>query len=264
MNKLLPAITAPVGLVLALSAQAASINPSLDDVLQLRVGPFFTDINSSVRVGGADFDLEDRLDDNKTTAAVFGRWRITPRFHLNFGYSAVDRDETETLTAGIPVGGTTVPAGTSFTAQFKTSSASAGLAYAFVKNNTTEFGLDLGVSLTKVEDTLRTTPPGGPTVVLLEQDTTEPLPSVGAFLNYAFSPQWMLAGSFRWLGLDIGDLDLTIYDAFGGIEFRPWTNVGFGAAYLYQKADGTVTDGNTVTNVEWKYKGPFAYLMFGF
>lgn len=262
MKKLLFSL-ALVGCALALPAQAASINPSLDDTLQLRFGPFFADIDSSVRIAGNDFDLEDRLDDNKTTFAVFGRWRLTPRFHINFGYSAVDRDETTTLAAGVPVGGINVPAGTTIQSKFETSTISAGIAYAFVKNATTEFGVDAGVAFTTVKDSVRTTVPGAPTTILLEQDTSEPLPSIGVFVNHAFSEQWMLTGSFRWLGLEVGDLDADIYDAFAGIEFRPWKNIGLGAAYLYQDFDGKVTGGGTTVDINWTYKGPFGYVLIG-
>lgn len=40
-------------------------------------------------------------------------------------------------------------------------------------------------------------------------------------------------------------------------------NVDFGAAYMYNKADGTITEGGNSTTFDYQYDGPFAYLMFG-
>jgi len=258
MKKLLSAVTL-IGCTFALPVQAQSINPSLDDTLQVRAGPFFSSINSSISVAGNDFDLEDRLDDNKTTFAIFGKWRLTPRLHINFGYSAINREESAALPMGVPGGGINIPAGTSLATKLETSNLSVGVSYAFVKNATTEFGADAGVAFTSIKESVLTTVPGLPTVVVDEEDVSEPLPSLGLFVNHAFSNQWMLTGSVRWLGVKIGDLDATIWDAFGGIEFRPWKNLGLGAAYLYQDFDGTVVD----TSIKWRYKGPFAYVLVG-
>ena len=61
---------------------AQSINPSLDDIFQLRAGPFFANFETTVDIQDLPFDQE-QLGDNQTTVAGFIRWRITPKFHLN-------------------------------------------------------------------------------------------------------------------------------------------------------------------------------------
>ena len=73
----------------------------------------------------------------------------------------------------------------------------------------------------------------------------------------------MLASSFRYLPLEIGDLDANFYEAFLGVEWRPWKNVGIGAAYLYTQADGNIINGSNTTAFDYQYDGPFMYLMFG-
>lgn len=244
-------------------AYAQSINPTLDDVFQVRLGPFFANFDTKVSVQGTDFDQDSQLGDNMTTFAGFARWRITPKFHLNIGYSQISRDDTTTLSTGIPVGGLTVPAGTVLAQDYETSSLPVGISWAFVKNPKTEFGVDAGVNFTTIKNRVSITVPGTSTVTPINDDVSEPLPSIGLFWNQAFSEQWMLTTSFRYLGLEIGDIDADIYDAVAGIEWRPWKNVGLGGAYLYNKADGKITSAGMTHNFEYQYDGPFAYLMIG-
>jgi hypothetical protein len=262
----LTAITALFLVVGGISvSNAQSINPSLDDIFQLRLGPFFAHFDTKVNVQGTDFDQDEQLGDNETTFAGFARWRITPKFHLNFGYSQISRDNTATLSAGLPVGGITVPAGTTLSQDYETSSLPVSLSWAFVKNPKTEFGVDAGVNFTKIKNRISVAVPGAPTVTPINDDVSEPLPSIGLFWNQALSEQWMFAGSFRYLGLslEIGDIDAEFYDAFVGIEWRPWKNVGLGGAYLYSEADGTITSAGTTHGFEYQYDGPFAYIMIG-
>ena len=248
-------ITGPV-------ANAQSINPGLDDVFQLRLGPFFANFETTVNIQGSNFDQE-QLGDQETTVAGFIRWRITPKFHFNIGYSKIDREDTTTLNASTQIGGLTVPAGTSLSQAFETSSLPISLSYAFVKNPRTEFGANAGVAVTTIKSRVSISIPGSPTLTPINQDITEPLPSIGLFWSQAFSPKWMLTASLNYLGLEIGGLDGDFFNAFGGIEFRPWNNVGLGAAYLYDKADGDITSGGTTTTFDYQYDGPFVYLMFG-
>ncbi len=244
-------------------SNAQSINPGLDDIFQLRGGPFFANFDTKVRVQGVDFDQDALLGADETTVALFAKWRITPKLHLNLGYSKISRDDTTTFSAGTPIGGITVPAGTTLALDYETSSLPIALEYAFVKNSKTEFGVEAGVAVTKIKNTVRIRVPGAPTLTPVSDDVTEPLPSIGLFWHQAFSSQWMFMGSARYLGLEIGDIDADFVDAFAGIEWRPFKNVGFGAAYLYNDADGKITVAGTESNFNYTYDGPFAYLMIG-
>lgn len=244
------------------AANAQSINPTLDDIFQARLGPFFSNFETTVDVQGSPFD-QGQLGDSETTFAGYARWRITPKLHLNFGYSQLSRDDTTTLNASTSVGGINVPGGTSLSQDYETSSLPIALAYAFVKNVKTEFGAYAGVNITTIKNNISISVPGTPTITPIDQDVTEPLPTIGLFWNQAFSPQWMLTVSAGYMGLEVGGLDGNFYDALLGIEWRPWKNVGIGGAYLYTSADGTITSGGTTSTFDYQYDGPFAYLMIG-
>jgi opacity protein-like surface antigen len=265
--KRLTAVTLAAALIFcAASAQAASINPTLDDRFQIRLGPFFANMDSKITLSsGQAVDLEEQFDDNAITGAIYLNWRVTPRINLEFGYSQITRDESETLDQSVPLGDlATLPAGSKFTGEFNTRVYRFGAAYSVFRNEKSEFGISVGVSALNLEDNLAFTPAGGPKITLLESDTTEPMGSIGISGTYAFSPQWSVNGRVGYLGVSLGDIDGTMWDVFGGVEFRPWKNIGLGLAYAYNDADITVQKDSSDTDVNWTYHGPFAYVLIGF
>ena len=265
--KRLTAVALSAALVFcAASVQAASINPTLDDRFQVRLGPFFANMDSKITLAtGQEIDLEERFDDNAVTGAIYLNWRVTPRINLEFGYSQITRDESVTIDQAVPLGDVaTLPAGSSFSGDFNTRVYRLAAGYSVLRNEKSEVGLTLGVTAVNIEDKLAFTPAGGPKVTLLEEDTTEPLGSIGVYGTYAFHPQWLVNGRVGYLGLKLGDLDGKMWDILGAVEFRPWKNVGFGLAYVYNDADLTVKADTGDTDVNWTYQGPFAYVTLGF
>lgn len=249
------------------TAHAASTNQTLDDRVSLRFGPFFPSIDSSVKIGGTDYDFEGSLEDNATTGAVLGLWRVTRKFQVRFGYWAVNREESESLDQNESIGGITVPAGSSISATFDTSYLYGSLGYSFVRSDTTEFGADLGLAALGLKSELGASIPGLGSTSFTAFDETYPLPTIGLYVNHAFSPKWSISGRIGGMGLDLGDdFKGNVIEGMAAIEFRPWTNVGLGAAYLYNSADAELKNlsGNVSQDVEWTYQGPFAYLTLGF
>ena len=258
-------VTGVLACSIAAPAWSASLNPTLDDRVSIRVGPFFANVDSSLVLRGQEFTLEDRLEDSKTTAAIALDWRITSRLILFGGYTQVSRGETFTASAPIPVGGFNIPAGSTADLEFKTQNFKANLGYSFVRNHTTEFGASIGLNVLSVQDSLSFTPAGGPTVNLVDDETTQPMPVFGLYLNHAFSPTWMIGVRASYLDFDVGDIDGKVTDFFGAVEWRPWKNVGLGVSYVYTDADLTITDESVnAADVAYQYDGPFAYLVLGF
>ena len=139
-----------------------------------------------------------------------------------------------------------------------------GVGYAFVRDSSKEFGIDLGVNYTTIKEAFRVSVAGLTSNELVSIDVSEPLPTIGLFFNYAFSNDWYLTTRAGAFAFDIGDIDGTIYDLFGGIEYRPWQHVGLGLAYTYTAADLTVKDDDQKVDIEYDYGGPLLYLVVGF
>ena len=175
--------------VIANAQGAAGDNPTLSERAQFRAGPFFANIDSSVEIEDTDFDLDDQLGENQTTIAVEGFIRLSRRLRINVGYFGVDREETETLSEPLKTGPIDLPAGTELSSDYKNTSISGGLGWAFLKSDTTELGADINVSIVTIESRVAGTVPGFPTVNLSDIDITEPMPSYWlVFSTCLFSP----------------------------------------------------------------------------
>ena len=246
--------------------QATHINPSINDRFALRAGAFNANMDTKVKVGNEEQTFEDYLDDSKMTGAIQGIWRISKHFRFNFGYWAVNREETESSDQNYNIGGITIPAGSSVGATFDSSMGIAALGWSFVANDTTEFGVDLGLAALGLKSELGASVPGLGSVSYTAFDETYPLPTLGIYLDHALSPMWSIAGRLSGIGLEIGDdFDGNVINASAGVEVRPWQNVGFGLAYLYSRADAQLNNvGVDNINVDWTYQGPFAFFTLGF
>lgn len=261
----LTAATAICLACLPVTLQAAPINPTLDDVFAVRVGPFFSNMDTKIRLGDEEQNFEDYLDDNKTTLAIDGVWRIARNWRLRAGYWGVSRDGSEALDHNTSIGGITIPAGTAVNASLDTSLLGAALGWSFVATDTTEFGVEVGLAGLSLKSDLGTSVPGLGSISFTAFDETYPLPTIGAYLTHALSPQWTISGRLGGMGLEIGDdFKGNVIDAMAAVEFRPWTNVGLGVSYLYTRADAELKNIQEGLEIDWIYQGPFAYLTLGF
>jgi opacity protein-like surface antigen len=251
-------LTTAISLVLlSVSAQAASTNPTLHDTLSFRAGGYFSDIDTSVTIDGKEFDFEEVLDDNVTTGAITALWRVSNKLRINFGYWAVERDESDVLGQG----------GATVAASFDTSYLNAAIGYSFIRSDTTEFGADIGLAGLGLKSELGANVPGGGGISFTAIDETYLLPTIGLYINQALSPKWSISARLGGIGLDLGDdFKGTVIESNAAIEFRPWTNFGFGLAYMYNSADATLKNVGVGDGLEldWKFQGPVGYLTLGF
>ena len=250
--------------LLPLTAFGKSRNPSLDETITIRTGPFFANLDTTINTRGQDVSVDENYDLDDVTFSIYGLWRITSRLQLQAGYTGVDKSLTTTLEDGINSGTYTFPQGSATTGDFKTDVFRLALGYAFMKSDSYEFGAELGVNLTSVETSLKANVTGAGETEIDSIDVNEPLPTIGLFYNYAFSEAWYLTTRAGLFSLEIGDIDGTIYDVFGGVEYRPWEHIGIGLAYTYTSADLTITGKREDTDIDYDYHGPVLYLVFGF
>jgi opacity protein-like surface antigen len=245
-------------------ATAQSGNPALNESVTLRLGPLWANFDATVKAYGQDLEEDDSIDTSDMDFAISGMWRITSRLQLEAAYSGINKESSDFLDADINLGSMTVPAGLEIDSKFESQVLRLSLGYAFLRDESTEFGVDLSVNYTTVKQSFGATEPGTQEIKVTPFDVSEPLPTVGLFFNYAFSPEWYLRSNVGVFAFDIGDIDGTIFDFSGGVEYRPWQHVGLGLSYIYTSADLTITDDNAKTDIEYDYNGPIFYLVVGF
>jgi hypothetical protein len=247
------------------NAQTPPRNPALDETFTVRLGPFWANLDASVKAKGYDLKADENLDAGDIAFSAYGLWRITERFRMEVGYSGFSKETTETLGSNINTGSITIPAGSSLSSSFDTEVLRLALGFSFLRGDSYEAGVDLGVNYTTLKQSFGANVPGIGSKEITPYDISAPLPVIGLFFNYAFTDKWYLttrAGMFSFV--EVGDYDGTIYDVFGAIEYRPWQHFGLGLAYTYTSADLTVTDNGNKYDVEYDYSGPLLYFVFGF
>ena len=205
-----------------ISAIAQDRNPTLDETITVRLGPFLANFNATVKAFGQDLEMDENLSTDDVNFAIYGLWRITPRLRLEAGYSGINTTTGEELGESINIGSLTIPAGLSLEGEFETEVLRMALGYAFMRGDSSEFGVDLGVNYTTIKESFQVSMPGIPGGKLNSIDVSEPLPTIGLFFNYAFTPELYMTTRFGAFAFDIGDIDGTIFDLFGGLEYRPW------------------------------------------
>lgn len=247
------------------AATAQDRNPALDENITLRLGFLWADFNANVTTqGGTEFDIDESMGANDVDFAMSGLWRITQRWRIEAAYSGINKSSSDGLANSFNIGSFNVPAGTSVEGDFETQVLRVAAGYAIMRNDTTELGVDLGVNYTTVKESLKVNVPGLSSAKFNTLDVSEPLPTIGIFFNHAFTSELYLTSHFGAFAFEIGDVDGTIFDFYGGIEYRPWKNAGIGLAYMYTAADLTISDKGIKNDIEYDYNGPMLYLVVGF
>ena len=84
-----------------------------------------------------------------------------------------------------------------------------------------------------------------------------PLPNLGGWYDYAFSPKWMATARIDGLYVDIGDYKGGLWNSSLGVQYQAFRHVGFLLAYQVIRLDVDVDKSGWRGAVELTYKGPF-------
>src|SRR6185295_18234301 len=95
--------------------------------------------------------------------------------------------------------------------------------YSFLKDNKSELGATLGFHVTQFKTALSATGVGANS-----NDTLAPLPTVGLYGAYAFTPQWLLSGRVDYFSLNYNDYDGKLINFSAGVDYRFTRNFGVG------------------------------------
>jgi hypothetical protein len=278
---------APVSVLLLLlsarhvEAQASSdwtAVKGMDERLRLDLGGFFQKFTTTIRVdsaehgNGTEINVEDDLglDSNQANFRADGYWRFGRHGRLDFAYTGWNRKNTHVLDRDITVGDTVYHAGGTLDYQMKVSLAELYYGYSFWNTPKFEAGLQIGLSalVNKVAfDGTGTVSGGGSssggTFTSESRSLTAPIPSIGAQIRYTLLPGFLATARFRGVGATIDNIKGSSTQLRAALDYYPWKNVGFGAAYDYMDIKVTKEDDPTV-ELEYKYNGPMVYLSLVF
>jgi len=246
------------------AAQDASwnVNPGLQDTWTFQLGAYIPSVdttaslNSSSGAIGTSVSLEDDLgfSDRKTLGSFFAGARLGQRWKIEFEYFELNRSHSKAINRTINWGDQTYTLNTVVDGEFNSSVYRLSGGYSFVKNDQAEVGAALGLFVTDFKVSLFAAGVGGEA-----KDALAPLPTIGLYGAYAFSPRWLLSGRVDYFSLNYGDYDGSLTNFTVGVDYRIARNFGIGAGYRYVDYDVDVTKSNYNGSIRYKFNGPTIY-----
>ena len=247
------------------------IHPLLSDNFSASLGFFHAKIDSNIGVNGSrDIDLEDDLKfDDKTDIFLGGfKWRFTESLHVSLEYLEIDRDgQSVTINKDISWGNSSYTAGGQLKADTSVSVSRLFVGYSFVQSKQLEVGAGLGLHLMDFETELSGQATVNGTVVSNSVSNTEtlaPLPNLGFYAAYAFTPKVIVRGRADWLSVDTGDFSGSINSIVADVQYQAFNNVGFGIGYHYLSADVDIDTSSWKGHADYTYYGPKLFMTVNF
>ena len=265
------ALLAPV----TIRAEDAAIHPKLDTRLYLDVGGYIPAVDTTLRVdraggSGTVLDLEDDLDfeDRPIFPYALLNLRLGQRWRIEGEYFSIDRDKTTVIDRELEIGDSVFPINTTVNSFFDTDVYRLSVGYSFLKRPNAEMGAVLGAHVTTFDLGIRSE--GTFASVSEAADTLAPLPTIGLYGSYAFSPRWLMQGRVDYFTLEYEEYSGTLLNFNVGLEFQLAKHVGLGAGYRYADleftADRTLSVGSVSDDFsgefQYRYSGPTLYLSF--
>ena len=258
-------------------AEDAAIHPKLGARLYLDVGGYVPAVDTQLRVdraggSGTVLDLEDDLDfeDRPTSPYALLNLRLGQRWRIEGEYFSIDRDKTTVIDRELEIGDSVFPIDATVNSFFDTDVYRLSAGYSFFKRPNAEVGAALGAHVTTFDLGIRSE--GTLTSISEAADTLAPLPTVGLYGFYAFSPRWLMQGRVDYFALEYEEYSGGLLNFNVGLEFQLAKHVALGAGYRYVDLEFTAEKTLSVGDVsddfsgefEYHYSGPTVYLSFSY
>lgn len=245
-------------------------HPMLSDRFFVNLGLFNPTKDFKLRVDGQspgnsiDFEKEVGAKDSQTTGALGLHWRFGEKWSVSGQYWAVDSgarwqlDEDVQWEDVVFKEGTFAEIGTDLTVY------RVFFGRKFWTRPGHEFGAGIGLHWMEIEAFL-----AGQVIIDDVGDTefqrgsvdaAAPLPNIGAWYLYSWSPKWGVVARVDWLSASIGDYSGGLTNAQAGIHYQLFNNVGLGLSWNYFSLDVDVEKSDWRGKVESKQNGPFLSL----
>ena len=273
------ALFAFLALPAAAADESAGPRPArvLSDTWHFELGGLWADFNSSFQLGtdrivGTAINLEDDLglSSDTTTWNVNGFWRFGSASALSFGYTSFNRDGSNKLDQTITVGDTVYEANAKIDTEVDFDFLQLCYRWSAINNGKTEAGFSFGLSTYKIRASVAgegtVTEGGEPTYFRRAEegeDVTAPIPVVGLFINYAFTPNLILMADANFFRIDVGNVSGNVISSQAKLDYYFTKNFGAGVSLYgnYVRAD---VSGDTDWNIGLNQNGFGAHLSLVF
>lgn len=259
----------------AVAGERSGNHPLLSDRFVIGAGGMWANVNGTASlnsrsdVDGTEIDLEDDLgfDDDESIWAANFRWRITDKFNLSLSYLQLHQSSKHVLTETINWGNLQFEPGTRVDSKFDLGMTRAFLGYSLIKTDQAELGIGAGLHFLDFDARLGgQAAVNGITIPYASQsaDFLAPLPNLGVYGGYAFSPKWYVGAYADWLSLDIDDYSGSLTGLGANIQYQAFKHAGIGIGYQYFNVNVKVDKSDWKGEVDYTYQGPSVFITVNF
>jgi len=243
-----------------------------EETLTISGGVFLPSFGTSGRVDttlgiGTEIDLEDDLGLTSDETTLWGdvTWRFARKHRLSAAYFSFTRDANAVANEELTIGDETFPVGASLSTEFKLQIVPIAYSYSFMNREKYEFGASLGLHWYTMDFSV------AGSASLNDEDLNDsvsvdanaPMPLLGLFFDYHFTPKWSAGFHGQFFALDLNDdtfsFSGTVTNLRLSTEYWVFNHVGLGVALNWFKLDVDIDDSDWVGSVEYEYWGPQLY-----
>ena len=275
-------------LLLAFSGASAGegngpVSTIRDSTFQLRVGVFFPDLDSSIRIDsslgrigdGLDFERDLGMSDSKTTLYGGASWRYAAKHVLEWEFFDLGRNGLTTVEKDWDIGDTTILANGQIASSFNVRINRFTYRYRFFDNSKTNVNLMAGLHGMRVNANLSLSGSlivdGEPVFVLPDEPIAEvdktklPLPHFGLGVNHLFTPRLIGHATVKGFALEIGDTYGKLIEANVGVQYQLAKNFGIGGGIKWFFLDVIEDETERVdVSMEFDFFGPAIFMTYTF
>jgi hypothetical protein len=240
-------------------------HPFLSDRFHLGIGGFWPRKTFKVRADGSspgdeiDFEEDLGFDESESTTSINFRWRYSQNWSLWAQYWKVDSEASTVLGEDyewedvIFKEGTAARAGSDFTVL----RLFFGRAFKW-GGPRQEFGVGAGLHVIEIDGFIEGQIITGTTTKFHREavKASLPLPNIGTWYMYSWSPKWLVDARLDWLSASFGKYSGGLWHAQAGIHYQISKIFGIGLAYANFNLDADVDESNWHGYVETNQYGP--------
>ena len=253
------------------SQELSNVHPSLTDKFVLDLGMYFPERSVTIRVDGSiaginreiDFEKDVNLSNSDETFAMDFGWRFGEKWSLLTQHFQSSDSIGAVLNEGIEWNDEVFGQGSNVVAGQDFSVVRVFFGRQFSSNEQHDFGLGIGLHWIEIGAFLEgeIIAGGGTNVIQRESVSAEaPLPNLGAWYRYSFSPKWAFKSRIDWLDADIGDYSGNLTNVGLGVNYQMFDHFGIGVNYNVLSLDLGVNKSNWHGQFNTRYEGLFAYV----
>lgn len=262
------------GGTISLPAEAQDgVHPYLTEKFLLDLGVYFPERRVEIGVdgpihsvdGGIDFEESFGMKKSDEIFSLNFGWRFGEKWQLGAQYFAASAERSNVLQEDVEWNDITFGQGTGVAVGQEFELERLFFSREFRSSDKQEFGLGLGIHRLEIDAFIEGNAVinGAPAGFRRESvSATAPLPNIGAWYAYSFSPKWAFRARLDWLSAKVGEYDGTLINAAAGFNYQMFEHAGFGLNYNLFELELNVDKRGWNGSVKTSYSGLFAYVSF--